>query len=69
MRSEKCEAADRWRELKASNRRRSASAEFLFQASPVEDDFSGVAGDHGGEALFKVAVGVAVGDDGGDVEA
>src|ERR1700739_2414754 len=41
----------------------------LAQAGPVEDDFAGFAGDHGGETIFELPVRVAVGDYGGDVEA
>ena len=37
--------------------------------APVEDYLAGVAGAHGGEAVFVVAPVHAMGDDGGDVEA
>src|SRR5579871_5361968 len=39
------------------------------QAGPVEDDFAGVAGDHGGEAFLELVVGISMRDYWRDVEA
>ena len=42
---------------------------WLADVAPVEDDFAGVAGAHGGESLLVVSPVHAVGNDAGDVEA